>query len=93
MITPCNDENFQKYVLWHLTGLRADMMQMQSIIFGGAAMPGEEPGEEVKAKWIAAHKKNWEVLFQDALAKCNLRPPQGVDTPIWNPSNNKTTSQ
>ena len=81
-------ENFAKHVLWHLAGLRADMLQMQSIIFGWAKMQGDEPSQKIKEKWILEHKKNWDFLYHDALAKCKLQPPKAGDAPSWIFSNN-----
>jgi hypothetical protein len=78
-----NPESFAQHVLWHLTGLRADMLQMQSIIFGLAAMLDCPPDDEVKKKWVQEHMKNWKLVYQDALSKCNLPQFGGGNAPIW----------
>lgn len=67
-----DEEQFAIHVLWHLASLRADMLQMQSMILGWAHSRDEQPKPETTERWKAEHMKARDLLFQQALQKTGL---------------------
>jgi len=72
MATP-DAEQFAKAMLWHLTGLRADVNQISIYILEQKAMQTGRSHQELLDEWQAASVPFHERLYREALDTAGLK--------------------
>jgi endonuclease I len=72
MATP-NPEAFAKAMLWHLTGLRADVSQIYLYLLEQKTMQTGKTHQQILDEWQAWTHPHHEKLYREALAAAGLR--------------------
>jgi hypothetical protein len=76
-----NPEVFAKVVLWHLCGLRADVILVKQDMIERQAKETGKPSEEIFQKVGKQHRKLRDNLYQEALLEAGLPPDARSDPP------------
>ena len=74
-----NPEEFAKAMLWHLTGLRADMSQMQFAMIELKATLSQRDPVGISEKWLEDTKRLHKKLYQEALSAAGLHDDRHPD--------------